>query len=59
MYIIRTSLVYIISMQYANLNNYFKIVCFKTKYAACSLHEQKISKIHRLTLCIRGRFRVD
>jgi len=30
------SLVYIVSIQYANLN-FFKIVCFKSKCAVCSL----------------------
>jgi len=48
MYIRRMSLIYIASMQYANLINFFKIVYFKTEYAACGLYEQKISKIHRI-----------
>jgi len=48
MYIRRMSLIYIVSMQHANLINFFKTVCFKTKYAACGLYERKISKIHRI-----------
>jgi len=29
MYIVRMSFEYVVSTQYANLNNFFKIVCFK------------------------------